>query len=516
MSDVFDRPGPERLVAGGMWFLILMMMSGIFWWGNSIVLSRFYGPEGYGIFNIATSMHNFAWVIVFGGLFEGLMKYGSEYVTKRGWRLGSYFSTTINYLTTIGIVMFILLAVLALSLSDPIMRIITLTIAVSFLFSGTKDALASIIGAFQQSDYLSIINSSRAIVVFFVSVAFIMLGVPSYLLPILIVWATVWQLGLCMYFLRDRLVKLLPLNIGALFGADKNRTTQKLRRLDNFRQFVKIFIFGSFISLGLISFSVMKSLDIIVLKIFFDYADVGVYSIADTASSILFYMTSFSWPIIPAIAEAYSTKNRELLKDYVRIAVKYPVLIGMPLTIIVLTMAEPLIIGVYGTVFAEAVRPLQVLIIGTFMLMFGYNLASVLIGIGKSKISGALMFVAALQYIISLFILVPLFGFMGAAFSLTLTGFTSMLLVPYYLRRELKISIYRELWKVIFAAIVVVFILFSIPRPNTLFIIFEIVGGVGLFIILLYMLGYVTSEDLYMMKIASGTFKNIIKPKRKK
>ena len=35
-----------------------------------------------------------------------------------------------------------------------------------------------------------------------------------------------------------------------------------------------------------------------------------------------------------------------------------------------------------------------------------------------------------------LFILIPNFGFVGAALSLTLTGFTSMLLVPYFLEKD--------------------------------------------------------------------------------
>jgi|GEM_PF-5039610 len=507
---VFEHAGPERLVSGGMWFLILMLLSGVFWWSASIFISRFYGPTGYGIFNTATSMHNFAWVIVFGGISQGLMKYGSEYVAKSGWKLTGFFSTALKYLTTIGIVMFILLSVIAFKISDPIMRSIVLIIAVSFLFSGTKDALAAIIGSFQKSDQLSIINSSRALIVCFLLILFMFFGVPSYALPSLIVAETAWQLGLSIYFLRHHITQLIPFNIREIF-----KGVQKVRRLENLQQFTKIFAFGMFISLGMISFNVMKSLDIIVLKMFFDYADVGVYSVADTASSILFYMTSFSLPVIPAIAEAYAKKDKRLLEDYVGIAIKYPVIIGVPITVIILTMARPLIVGIYGFPFEDAVFPLQILITGTFMLMFGYNLSSILIGMGKSKLSGILMGAAAAQYIIALFMFIPLFGFPGAALSLTLTGFSSMLLVPYYLKKELKISIYSGLWKVVLSAATMAAILFVIPKTDIFVIVASMVGSFALFIVLLYLFGYMTSDDFYMLRIAGGTFKDAIRKRKR-
>ncbi len=516
MKDVFDQSGPERLVAGGVWFLTLMVLCGIFGWVWSVIVSRTYGPVGYGIFNTAQSLYTFAWAFIFGGLFGGLIKYGSEYVVKRGWELGSYFSTALKYLTAIGVIVFLILVVLAFHIPDPIMKITVLSIGVSFLFSGTKDALASVLGSFQKSNYLSIIDSSKIIIILVVGVMLISFGFPSYTLPVLLVVGTVWQLAISAYFLRSRLGKLFPFSIGELFRS------KRVGMSKDFRQFAKIFGFGFFVSLAMISFNVMKSLDIVVIKMFFDYADVGVYSVADTTSSILFYMTSFSLPIIPAIAEAYAKRDKQLLGKYVKIAIKYPLLIGIPLTLIILSMAQPLILVVYGAAFAGAVIPLQILIIGTFMLMFSYNLSSVLVGMGKPKLSGLLMSAAAIQYSLSLFVLVPLFGFTGAALALTLTGFTSMLLVPYFLKKELKVSVYNNLPKVLLPTAIMAFVLFLVPKSNLLFILLGVVVSIVLFTALLRLTGYLTREDLKMIKIAGRTFgitrpkiKLKIKPKRR-
>jgi O-antigen/teichoic acid export membrane protein len=504
-----------------MWFLVLMVLSGFFWLGFGVVISRYYGPVGYGIMNTAQSLENFAWVVLFGGLSQGLMKYGSEYAAKSAWKLEGYFSSALKYMTLLGIAAFVLITLASSAVSDPILRIITLTVAVSFLFSGTKDALAAMIGSFQKSDHLSMVNSSVALVMFAVGVVFILAGMPSYMLSVTIVCGTIWQLGLSIYFLRSKLKRMIPFSIGSLFGGGSRSGTRERHpggrgRFGGLRQFGKVAAFGMFISLGMISFNVMKSLDIVVMKAFFDYDDVGVYSVADGVSSILFYMTSFSLPLIPAIAEARARRDRKLLEEYVRIAVKYPVLIGVPLTLVIMAMAGPIVTGIYGEVFAGAVLPLQVLIVGTFMLMFGYNLSSILIGIGKPRLSGTTMAVAAVQYIISLFILVPMLGFVGAALSLTLTGLTSMLLVPYYLKRELGFSMYGGLHKVLAAAAAMALVLFAVPKSNLLFIAAGVVAGVAAFVAVLYALGYVTRDDLQMLRIAGGSFKKAVRRKRKK
>jgi len=502
MQDVFHKSGPERLVAGGVWFLALMILSGVFAWLSSVIVTRVYGPLGFGIFNTAYSLYNFAWVFIFGGLYQGIMKFGSEYVTKRSRKTKEFFSSSLKYMTLIGVGVFVLLTYVSIQFTDPIMRIITLSLAVSFLFSGTKDALAAIIGSFQQSNYLSIIGSSRNIIMMLAGIVFILGSAPSYMLPSMLIIGTVWQLGLCIHFFRKDISNRAPFKTDHIELFDEGKEPE----LQTIIRFQKVAQFGFFISLAMIAFNIMKSLDIVVLTRFFDYANVGIYSVADMSSSILFYMTSFSLPVIPAIAEAHARKNKKLMKDYVKIAVKYPLIIGVPLTIIIFTMAEPLILSIYGADFAAAVVPLQILIIGTFLLMFAYNLSSILIGIGKSKLSGILMSLAAIQYIGSLFILVPMFGFNGAALALTLTGVTSMLLVPYYLRKELGVSIYRGLHKVVLSAVIMILVLQSVPQTNALVVLGGVIGSAAIFVASLYLMGYITRNDLKMMKIAGGSF----------
>jgi len=493
LSDV----GPGRLVSGGVWFLGLMILSGVFWLALGIQVSRVYGSSGFGLFSVAYSVFDFLWALIFGGLFEGLIHFGAGYLTKKDANLSRYFSNYVRYLTVISLIMFIFLTVLSFQTSDIIFRIMLLSLAFAFLFSGTKDSLSSIIGSLHKSKQLSIIQSSGFYAVSVIGTIIIVLNLPSDLLPVLIVVAPVCQLLLCVYFLRTYLKDLFLFNLE--FFANKKI---KHSLLEDLKQFKHILIFGFSISVGKISFMIMKSLDIPILNLFFDYANVGVYSVADAVSSVLFSMTAFSLPIISSMSEAWTKKDSVLMEKYVKISVKYPLLLGLPLTIIIFALAEPIVVGIYGTAFQGAVMPLQILIIGTFLLMFGRTLSSILIGIAKPKLAGMLMAGAATQYIISLFVLVPLFGLTGAAISLTLTGVTSLVLMPIFVQYHLKTDVFLGLPKLLFSGAILALILFLIPKSNFLILIVGTIASIAVYVILLYYTGYINQEDIKILKTA--------------
>ncbi|HDQ05349.1 MAG TPA: hypothetical protein ENN36_01330, partial [Candidatus Bathyarchaeota archaeon] len=481
METDLSKVGPRRLISGGAWFLGLMILSGVFWLLLGIQVSRVYGPSGFGLFSMTYSVFDFLWALIFGGLFEGLIHFGAGYLTNKDANLSRYFSNYVRYLTVISLIMFILLTVLSFQTSDIIFRIMLLSLAFAFLFSGTKDALASIIGSLQRSKQLSIIQSSAYYAVSIFGMIIVVFNLPSNLLPVLIVIAPVCQLVLCVYFLRPYIKDLISYSLDIFTNENREYSI-----VEDLKQFKQLLFFGLSISVGKISFMIMKSLDLPILNLFFDYANVGVYSVADAVSSVLFSMTAFSLPIISSMSEAWTKKDGVLMEKYAKISVKYPLLLGLPLTIIIFSLAEPIVVGIYGTAFQGAVMPLQILIVGTFLLMFGHTLSSVLIGIAKPKLAGMLMAIAATQYIISLFILVPIFGLAGAAISLTLTGVTSIVLIPIFVKHHLKTDGFSGLPKLLFSSAILALILFLIPKTNFLILAVGTIASITVYVLLLY------------------------------
>ena len=499
MEESLGVSGPRRLISGGAWFLALMLLSGAFWLLLGIRITDEYGTYGFGLFNAAQSGFDFMWAFVFGGIFEGIIHFGCGYLTKEDLNISKFFSKYVRYLTVMSFVVFFSLVLLSFQMSEAIWRTIVISLAFAFLFSGTKDALASILGSLQKNKQLSIINSIGFFVVSILGIIVIMLNLPLDLLPVLIVFGPMSQLLVCMYFTRTYLKDL------ALFNIDFFKT-KKLKNdiFEDLKQFKHIFIFGFSISIGKISFIVMKSLDIPMLSIFFDLSNVGVYSVADTISSVLFSMTAFSIPIISSISEAWTKKDDALVEKYTKISVKYPLILGIPLTAIIFTLAEPIVILLYPDA-QGAIVPLQILIIGTFLLMLGYTLTSVLIGIGKPKLSGMLMAVGAIQYLISLFVFVPIYGLNGAAISLTFTGITSLILIPIFIRNQLMVDVFSGVHKVLFAVAVLSGFLFLIPKSNIFLLIFGTAIGVAIYALLLRYTGYITNEDIDLLKNVGKT-----------
>jgi O-antigen/teichoic acid export membrane protein len=460
----------------------------------SVIVSRLFGAFGFGVFNTAYSVYSFAWSFIFGGLFQGLIKYGSEFLVTDRENLSHFFSRSLRYLTFLGIVLFLVFTISSIYVKDIYWRMIIVTIGLSFLFSGAKDALSSIMGALHQSDQLSTVTSSRSIIVLVAGVVFYLFKLPPLFLPFLLVIMTIWELIISVFFIRSRLSKILSFSLISLINSAKRGISGEIKN------FFQVFLFGFYISLSITAFNIMKSLDIVVIKLFFDYVDVGIYSVADTASSILFYMTSFSLPVIASISDAFAKRDNELLGENVKIAVKYPLLIGTQLTLILVLMATPIIMGIYGSEFVRAVIPLQILSIGTFLLMFGYNLSYILVGIGRSKLAGSLMVIAAIQYILSMFVLIPLYGFIGAAVSLTMTGITSLLLIPYFIWRNLKVSILSGVHKVVFSGVISGAVLYFVPKSSFLVSMLGITVSIILFVVSNYKLGYLTRDDVQMIR----------------
>ena len=493
MEDLSDS-GPKRLISGGAWFLALMILSGVFWFFLGIQITNYYGPAGFGLFNTAYSTFDFMWALIFGGLFEGLIHFGACHLTEKKEDISHYFAKYVRYLTAISVVMFVFLTILSFQISDIIYRTMVLSLGVAFLFSGTKDALSSITGSLHNSKQLSIIQSCGFYAVSIIGIIFTVMNLPQELLPILVIFTPISQLIVCTYFLRPY-VKDLFLNNVEYFKNKKIKDSI----IHDIKDFKHIFVFGFSISVGKISFMIMKSLDIPLLNLFFDYSEVGVYSVADTISSVLFMMTAFSLPIISSVSEAWSKKDNVLLEKYVKISIKYPLIIGLPLTIIIFALAEPIVL-IYSSASQGAAVPLQILIIGTFLLMFGKTLSSILIGIGKPKLSGTLLAVAAIQYLVSLFVFVPILGLNGAAISLTLTGVTSLVLIPYFIHRNVKVDVYSGIPKVVLSGIIMATILLLFPKTDLIFIIVGVVASTAIYGALVYYLGYLTQEDIKILR----------------
>jgi O-antigen/teichoic acid export membrane protein len=158
-------------------------------------------------------------------------------------------------------------------------------------------------------------------------------------------------------------------------------------------------------------------LDILMLSFFHGNAAVGYYE----AATNIFYRFSalarmFNQSLLPLISREYAIIGPRVEK-YVQVAVKYQVLLGMPLTVGALLLADKLILFLYGKEFQISVRLFQLLASVTIFRLVNNTLATTLTAVelqGKRAMATGLL--AGVNVLLNLF-LIPRYSSLGASIS---------------------------------------------------------------------------------------------------
>ncbi len=487
-----SAPRPFRLLAGSMWVLIAMLLNGLLSWLWTVALSRHFGPEGYGIYSTTVSVNDVIWIVLFGGAFYGLIKYYSGHLADDEGKGIAYVASGVKYLSSLGVLVSSTMLLLGLSL-DGALRVMSISIAIASLTYGLRDGAKSVIASAQRMDYVSIIDLSNIILVLLSGSVLILAGYPSALMPTVIVLSAVGQLALSLYLLRR---------------SSRSAFKDILRREKSFELFKEVYKFGLFVSLNLISFHLIKHSDVIIMKLFSTFTDVGIYSVADGYASIMLYTTSIALPLIQAVSEAYGRAEYRLLKDYTYLAIKYSLVIGICSAIVTSVMAEGLVLDFYGQAFAPAVQLLRMMVPGVLMVAIAYNLSAILVGLGKARVSGILFFGTLVIYLTLLLVLIPSYGATGAALAILISGFSVDLAIPYYLKKSLNVRPPRGNVKLALSAALTIAFLHLAPKFNVALVLLDALGGMCLFVLLLWVTGYISKKDLKMLRLAMSSLRS--------
>ncbi|MEY4744189.1 MAG: hypothetical protein RL272_134 [Candidatus Parcubacteria bacterium] len=146
-------------------------------------------------------------------------------------------------------------------------------------------------------------------------------------------------------------------------------------------------------------------------------AEVGVYGVAYKLSfAFQFLPMSFAAAVYPAMAEYYVSDRKRLGVVFAE-SMKYLLVVVMPLAFGIATLAEPIVLRVYGRAFAGAVAPLQILIFSLIFAFLYWPGGSLLNACDRQAQNTGIMGVTMVVNIILNAFLIPRFGAPGAAFS---------------------------------------------------------------------------------------------------
>ncbi len=181
---------------------------------------------------------------------------------------------------------------------------------------------------------------------------------------------------------------------------------------------------------------VMSWTDILMLGIFTDEAEVGIYNVVIKLAMLsILTMMAINTIAGPKFSELYSRGDMQGLKKTAQNATRMIFYSALPI-IIVLVFFAKYILGIFGQEFTAGVYALWILMIGQFMSVCSGPVVILLNMTGKQAPLNVVMLIASILNVVLNYFLIPIYGIEGAAIataiSLTFNRIAPVILVRRY------------------------------------------------------------------------------------
>ncbi|MFA9409306.1 MAG: oligosaccharide flippase family protein, partial [Candidatus Dadabacteria bacterium] len=161
-----------------------------------------------------------------------------------------------------------------------------------------------------------------------------------------------------------------------------------------------------------------KYLGVMILGYFAGKEAVAFYKIASTVASLANKVVDPLYEAIyPELVKFTSSNAIKDFKKMIKSTTKSLVLIIVPLTIILLVFAEPIIRLVFGGEYLPATNALRILAVAVLIVRFTFWINPALLAMGRPGLRTILGSISTVFYLVLLLFLVPPYSYMGAAFA---------------------------------------------------------------------------------------------------
>ena len=249
---------------------------------------------------------------------------------------------------------------------------------------------------------------------------------------------------------------------------------------------------SSLFCLSLVFSSLYMYIDVIMLSKMRSTAEVGIYSAASNiVIALIFIPLMYGNAIYPVMSRFYITSKKSLKLVYEK-SFKYMLIIGIPIAAGIYILSDRIILLLYGKEYAASAIALSILSGYLFLKFINPVTGFTLMAINKQRSRLFSQGLAALLNIILNLILIPIYGFVGAAIATLMTEiiffitYTSFM-VKYGFKFRFIISF---IYKPVIAATVMVF---SLSLIGNLFL--AIIFGAFVYFIVLLPLRILDKED---------------------
>lgn len=450
-------------------------------------LARYLKEAEFGKFSFAVAFTTIALIFIDLGLNPLFVRE----ISRKKELAGKYLSHAIVIKSILSFVAFIVVIFIVniLGYQDDIRKIVYVMFA-SVILKSFTDNFSSIFQAFEEMQWDSLLKIMRAVIL--TGSVFFSLAKGYSLLAI--VWmyvaAEVIVLASCIVILFTKFIKSM---VKVQKDVIINLAFESLP-----------------FALTVLFYSIYFYIDSVMLSYMKGVYEVGIYSAAyNLTIALIFIPTIYITAIFPSLSKFY-VNSMESLKFAYRKSLLYVSVGALPITIILFFLSEEIIPFLYGREFYNSALVLKIIAITIFFRFVTFINAITIISIDKQKQRLYSQAITAILNIILNLILIPAYGFIGAAIATVITEF--FLFVAYF---HVVIKDFGTIGEFIIlikpAIALVISSIFFLIHLN---LILKIAAMILSYSILLILLRTFKKEDWYIFKKILNSFypKNAVTP----
>lgn len=400
---------------------VILAVSGII---ANILIGNTYGAEGLGVFNQTVALYMIFGLIAVFGLNTSVVKYVAQYNKETD--IQKEIFTSASLLTTgISIILTLILSLLAacfpsLYFNIDVTRSLTIIVLSLPFFSQNKIFMA-LLNALRHMKTYAIIQSTRWILI----ISFILISI---------------FLKKSVYFLSYSFL-FSELVIFIYFSVFYSKYfSLRYRRTSWYRTH---WIFGSkSVLLGFLS-ETNNRIDIFFISFFLSNYYVGIYSFAaEIAKGFLNIASVIQLNVNPIVSDLWVKKDLETLKKYTLNISKMMFIIICPL-LIVAALVYPFFVNLFmsNKAYLESIPVFYILLAGISLPAIYYFAGAYLSMANYLNTSLKNLIIILIYNALSCFLFLHLFGFYGAAVSTSTTYILYVVLIQYYVKKKMGISL---------------------------------------------------------------------------
>lgn len=223
---------------------------------------------------------------------------------------------------------------------------------------------------------------------------------------------------------------------------------------------------------------------------------VGIYQIPFRAVNALqFLPIAFIASLYPALSDYWQNNRQQLVITFER-AMKYSLIIAVPLSI-GLAILSSAVVKIFASGYESAVLPLQLSCLTVFFMFMNYPVGSLLNACDRQRVNTRNMIIVAVLSVLINLLLIPKLGVMGAVTTAVISTallFTLNWLTALQIIAQAPRQIYRTLAKTIFSSLLMALAVYLLMPHLNIFIV-VLVGAIVYFIVM-FAIGAVKTSDL--------------------